>query len=116
MGGSTMGKFRILLSFLLVAGVFASGASWSGLAVAAEDCPRSFSDERYCDRDGNLTADLPTAPAAWPDPDTIILTYTQVDDPAVYHSVWAGFIKHMSEITCTKPAFFPVQSIGRSWR
>src|SRR3546814_9323215 len=53
----------LLLSFLLVAGVFASGVSWSGLALAAEDCPRSFLDERYCGRDGNLTADLPTDPA-----------------------------------------------------
>src|SRR3546814_20673786 len=74
MGGSTMGKFRILLSFLLVAGVFASGVSWSGLAVAAEDCTRSFLDERYGDRDGNLPADMPTAPADGLDPDTINLS------------------------------------------
>src|SRR3546814_15699221 len=109
MGGSTMGKFRILLSFLLVAGVFASGVSWSGLAVAAEDCPRSFLDERYCDRDGNLTAALPTDPAEWLDPATIIFSYTPVDDPAVFQSWWDGFIKTRSGITGKKVALFPVQ-------
>jgi phosphonate transport system substrate-binding protein len=105
-----MGKFRTLSSFLLAAGMVAFGASWPGLAAAAEDCPRGFLDERYCDRDGDMTADLPTDPAEWVDPDTLIFSYTPVEDPAVYQSVWDGFIQHMSELTGKKVAFFPVQS------
>src|SRR3546814_17742932 len=57
-----------------------------------------------------LFRSLPTDPAEWLDPDTIIFSYTPVEDPAVYQSVWDGFIKHMSEITGKKVAFFPVQS------
>src|SRR3546814_477928 len=92
------------------AGILPGAVNWSVLAVAADDGPHSFRDERYYDRDGNRTADLPTDPAEWLDPDTIILSYTPVEDPAVYQSVWDGFSKHMSEITGKKVAFFPVQS------
>ena len=49
------------ISTLLVA----AAMTWTAMMVApfaanaAEECPRSFLDARYCDRDGNLTADLP---------------------------------------------------------
>jgi len=79
-------------------------------AASAEDCPRSFLDKQYCDRDGDLTADLPTDKSKIVDPDTIIFAYTPVEDPAVYAKVWDGFINHMSEKTGKKVVFFPVQS------
>ena len=79
-------------------------------AASAEDCPRSFLDEQYCDRDGDLTADLPTDKSKIVDPSTIIFAYTPVEDPAVYAKVWDGFIQHMSEATGKKVVFFPVQS------
>ncbi len=60
------------------------------------DCPRGTLDKQYCDRDGDLTADLPTDPSEWVDPDSLIFAYIPVEDPAVYKSVWAGFIDHMS--------------------
>src|SRR3546814_75625 len=110
MGGSTMATLRILSSIFLAAGLLAFSGTWAGPAAAAEDCPRSFLDERYCDRDGNLTADLPADESEWVDPDTIIFSYTPVEDPAVYQAVWDGFIAHVSEITGKKVAFFPVQS------
>ena len=50
----------------------------------AEDCPRGTLDEQYCDRDGDLVADLPIDDSQWVDPDTIIFSYTPVEDPAVY--------------------------------
>ena len=104
-----MRKTRTFLSLFLAAGLIGFAGTLATPA-AAEDCPRSFLDERYCDRDGNLTADLPTDPSEWVDPDTIIFSYTPVEDPAVYQKVWDGFIAHMSEVTGKKVAFFPVQS------
>ena len=84
-------------------------------ANAAEECPRSFLDDRYCDRDGNLTADLPLNEDEWVDPDTIIFSYTPVEDPAVYQKVWDGFIQHMAEVTGRKVVFFPVQSYAAQY-
>lgn len=81
-----------------------------GASLAAEDCNRGTLDEAYCDRNFDQTADLPTDPKDWINPDTIIFTYTPVEDPAVYASIWDGFVKHMSEITGKKVVFFPVQS------
>lgn len=104
---------RIHTTILSIAGAAAialAGLGLAGAASAAEDCPRSFLDEQYCDRDGNLTADLPLDESQWVDPDTIIFSYTPVEDPAVYQKVWDGFVNHMAETTGKKVAFFPVQS------
>jgi len=79
-------------------------------ASAAEDCPRGDLAERFCDRDGDLTADTPTDPSKQIDPDTLIFTYTPVEDPAVYISVWREFLDHMEKVTDKKWKFFPVQS------
>ncbi|MPZ11244.1 MAG: phosphate/phosphite/phosphonate ABC transporter substrate-binding protein [Kiloniellaceae bacterium] len=93
----------------MAAGLLALAGAWASPA-AAEDCPRSFLDAQYCDRDGDLTADLPTDPADWIDPDTLIFAYTPVEDPAVYQTVWDGFLVHLAEMTGKKVVFFPVQS------
>ena len=82
----------------------------TGAAFAQEDCPRGTLDARYCDRDGDLVADTPTDPADWVNPDTLVFTYTPVEDPAVYISVWAEFLEHMAEVTGKEVIFFPVQS------
>jgi len=92
-----------LIALILVMGFTTS-------TMAMEDCYRGTLDKQYCDRDGNLTADLPTDPAKWVDPDALIFAYTPVEDPAVYKSVWAGFIDHMSKTTGKKVIFFSVQS------
>jgi phosphonate transport system substrate-binding protein len=78
--------------------------------MAIEDCFRGTLDKQYCDRDRNLVADLPLDQGEWVNPDTVIFSYTPVEDPAVYAKVWDGFIKHMSEVTGKKVVFFPVQS------
>ena len=87
---------------------------FSSLAVA-EDCFRGTLDDQYCDRDHNLVADLPLDPGEWVNPDTIIFSYTPVEDPAIYAKVWDGFIKHMSEVTGKKVVFFPVQSYAAQY-
>ncbi len=79
-------------------------------AGAKERCDRGTLDTAYCDRDLDLTADLPSDPAEWVDPATIIFTYTPVEDPAVYANIWKGFVDHMVKITGRKVVFFPVQS------
>jgi phosphonate transport system substrate-binding protein len=84
-------------------------------AVSAEDCYRGTLDKQYCDRDRDLVADLPLDPAQWVDPDTIIFSYTPVEDPAVYAKVWDGFIQHMAKVTGKKVVFFPVQSYAAQY-
>ena len=78
--------------------------------TAQEDCPRGTLDKQYCDRNGDQIADLPLDSADWVNPDTLIFAYTPVEDPAVYKSVWAGFIDHMEKVTGKKVLFFSVQS------
>jgi phosphonate transport system substrate-binding protein len=102
-----MRKIQSLLSLTLAAGLLCFAGA---LPAAAEDCPRSFLDDQYCDRDGDLTADQPLDSADWIDPDALIFAYTPVEDPAVYQSVWDGFLAHLSEVTGKKVVFFPVQS------
>jgi phosphonate transport system substrate-binding protein len=96
----------ILLS--TIAGIALSIAA--PLAASAQDCPRGTLDERYCDVDGDLIADIPTDPAEWLDPDTLIFAYTPVEDPAVYKEAWSDFLTHLEKVTGKKSVFFPVQS------
>lgn len=79
-------------------------------AASAQDCPRGDLDERYCDVDGDLIADIPTDESQWLDPNPLIFAYTPVEDPAVYKTAWADFLDHMSEKTGKDIIFFPVQS------
>jgi len=98
--------FALMTAFAMMA--FASVAN-------AEECPRGTLDQQYCDRNNDLVADLPIDESKWIDPDTIIFSYTPVEDPAVYAKVWDGFIKHMAEITGKKVVFFPVQSYAAQY-
>ena len=79
-------------------------------AAAQEDCPRGDLDARYCDRDGDLIADVPEDSSQWVDPDTLIFAYTPVEDPAVYEVAWSDFLDHLEEQTGKEVEFFPVQS------
>jgi len=100
---------KILLAatvFSVSLGVFANASS----PANAAECYRGTLDKQYCDRNRDQTADLPLDPSKWANPDTIIFSYTPVEDPAVYAKVWDGFIKHMENTTGKKVAFFPVQS------
>ncbi len=76
-----------IVGLMAAAVLLALAVGVSNRAVAAEDCPRGTLDERYCDRDGDLVADIPTDPSQLIDPDTLIFAYTPVEDPAVYAEV-----------------------------
>ncbi len=83
--------------------------SLSGTA-SAQDCPRGDLDQRFCDADGDLIADIPTDPADQIDPDTLIFAYTPVEDPAVYKTAWSDFLDHLMAETGKDVVFFPVQN------
>lgn len=100
--------YTILIALALVIG-------FSGNATAMQDCYRGTLDKQYCDRDRNLVADLPLDPADWVNPDTIIFSYTPVEDPALYAKVWDGFVAHMAKVTGKKVVFFPVQSYAAQY-
>jgi ABC-type phosphate/phosphonate transport system substrate-binding protein len=104
---------RSVFSFLTAIGV--ACAINASPASAAGDCYRGTLDAQYCDRNRDQVADLPLDSKDWVDPDTIIFSYTPVEDPAVYAKVWDGFIKHMSKVTGKKVVFFPVQSYAAQY-
>ena len=89
---------------------FACALAMSSTAVAQEDCPRGDLDKAYCDRNGDLTADLPSDPKRIVNPSALIFAYTPTEDPAVYQKAWDGFLKHLEKTTGKRVVFFPVQS------
>jgi len=65
----------------LVKGIGAFALSLLFSTGAAAECEnRGNLDARYCDDNGDLVADPPTDPAQWLDPDTLIFSYTPVED------------------------------------
>jgi phosphonate transport system substrate-binding protein len=94
---------------LTVIAALAGAIVWTG-AAGAQDCPRGDLEKTYCDRNGDLTADLPTDPKQIVNPSALIFAYTPTEDPSVYQKAWDGFIKHMEKVTGKRVVFFPVQS------
>jgi phosphonate transport system substrate-binding protein len=95
---------------LLAVAALLACVGFSTPARAQEDCPRGTLDKAYCDRNGDLVADLPTDPKKIVNPSTLIFSYTPVEDPAVYQKVWDGFLKNLEKVTGKRVVFFPVQS------
>ncbi|WP_298437808.1 phosphate/phosphite/phosphonate ABC transporter substrate-binding protein [uncultured Jannaschia sp.] len=91
-------------------GAVALAALAFAMPAAAQDCERGDLDDRYCDTDGDLLADIPTDAADQVDPDTLIFAYTPVEDPAVYETAWADFLTHLEAATGKDVVFFPVQN------
>ena len=75
-------------------------------AASAQDCPRGDLDERFCDTDGDLIADIPADPSEQIDLDTLIIAYTPVEDPAVYKTAWSDFLEHLKAETGKDVVFF----------
>jgi len=77
----------------------------------AQDCRnRGTLDARYCDDDGDLLADLPKDKANWKDPNTLIFSYTPVEDPAVYENVFEDFMVHLGKLTGKRVRWFAAES------
>ncbi|MSO99104.1 MAG: phosphate/phosphite/phosphonate ABC transporter substrate-binding protein [Rhodospirillaceae bacterium] len=79
-------------------------------AAAQQACAHGALDTRYCDADGDMVPDVPTDPKQLLDPDTLIYSYTPLEDPSVYAKMWDGFIVHMEKTTGKKVRLFQVQS------
>lgn len=90
---------------LAVAGLLAGPG-----AVSAQECQRGALDARYCDRDGDLVADVPQNTREQSDPGTLVFAYTPVEDPSVYRRVWQEFMDHLARATGKRVQFFAVQS------
>ena len=113
-----MRKAIVLILAMMVIGtaVFAGGQQERGRAlepISSEDCPpeaRGDLDVYFCDREGDLVADVPEDERYWQDPDTLIFAYTPVEDPAIYEDIWDPFMEHLSDITGRDVRFFSVDS------
>ena len=99
-----------LKRFFTAIAMLAGAIVLSSAALAQEDCPRGTLDKAYCDRNGDLTADLPTDPKKIVNPSMLIFSYTPTEDPAVYQKAWDGFLKNLEKVTGKRVVFFPVQS------
>jgi phosphonate transport system substrate-binding protein len=86
-------------------------AGFPGAANAQDTCPnRGQLDTLYCDKDGDLVADLPSDAAKLKDPSTLVWAYTPVEDPAIYANVFKPFTDHLAQCTGKKLVYYPVQS------
>ncbi len=102
-------QFRRL--FLAGAAGFAVLALLLGtMGTAAAACNRGDLDVRYCDNDGDLVADTPTDPGKWLNPDTLIFSYTPVEDPSVYENVFTEFMEYLAKATGKKVKWYGAES------
>ena len=95
------------------AGVFATAVMAFTISAAAQDAAcknRGDLDKRYCDNNGDLVADTPTDPSKWLDPDTLIFSYTPVEDPSVYENVFTEFMTYLGKKTGKKVKWYGADS------
>jgi len=79
-------------------------------AVAQECKSRGDLDPMYCDENADLVADTPKDPKKLKTPNTIVFTYTPVEDPAVYEKVFKPFTDHLAQCMGKKVVFYQVES------
>jgi len=80
-------------------------------ALAQDNCPnRGDLDTQYCDANKDLVADTPADAGKLKNPNTLVFTYTPVEDPAVYEKIFKPFTEHLAQCTAKRVVFFQVQS------
>ncbi len=76
-----------------------------------DDCKnRGQLDTMYCDENKDLVADTPKDSRKWKNPNTLVFTYTPVEDPAVYENAFKPFLDHLGKCTGKKIVYYSVQS------
>lgn len=91
--------------------LLAGALALAGPVAAQDTCPnRGDLDTQYCDADKDLTADVPVDPARRKNPNTLVFTYTPVEDPAVYEKIFKPFTDYLGQCTSKRVVFFQVQS------
>ena len=107
-------KLSMVTRRLLLGGVSAAVAMAFTLvatAPASAACKnRGNLDVRFCDDNGDLVADTPTDPSKLLDPDTLIFSYTPVEDPSVYENVFTEFMAYMAKKTGKKVKWYGAES------
>ncbi len=71
----------------------------SNPAIAAECKSRGDLDVQFCDENGDFLADTPTDSSKWLDPDTLVFSYTAVEDPSVYENVFKELMDYIAKKT-----------------
>jgi phosphonate transport system substrate-binding protein len=98
---------RAFFGFALGAGLLVA----TGAALAQDACKNHGDlDPMYCDDNGDLVADTPRDAKKLKNPNTIVFTYTPVEDPAVYEKIFKPFTDHLAQCTGKKVVFYQVQS------
>lgn len=101
---------RVFLRLAAVVAAVALAFTLTPAALAAECSNRGVLDVRYCDENGDLTADAPKDPAQWLDPDVLVFSYTPVEDPSVYENVFTEFMEYLSKKTGKKVKWYGAES------
>lgn len=97
--------------WLIPLALLVSASSIALPAHAADACKnRGELDTMYCDNNNDMVADAPSDAKRWKNPSTIVFTYTPVEDPAVYESIFKPFTTHLSSCLNKKVVFYQVQS------
>lgn len=100
------------MSIKLLTGLVLSSSLLMGASAAiASDCAhRGVLDDKFCDEDYDLVADLPKDSNEWRDPSTLVFTYTPVEDPAVYKDAFSDFQEYLSDVTGKRVVYYTVHS------
>jgi phosphonate transport system substrate-binding protein len=99
----------IRMSHAIIAAV--AVAFSAGTALAQDSCKnRGQLDDRYCDDNGDLVADVPADPAKQRDPSVLVFAYSPVEDPAVYENIFKPFTEYLAKCTSKRVVYYPVQS------
>lgn len=96
---------------LFLMSVIAFGGNVTQVTQAAETCyNRGVLDDKFCDENRDLVADVPKDSSKWRDPSVLVFTYTPVEDPAVYKDAFSEFQTYLSKRTGKKVVYFTVHS------
>ncbi len=82
----------------------------NAVAFAADCKNRGDLDVQFCDENGDLVADPPKDESKLLDPDTLVFSYTPVEDPSVYENVFTEFMAYLSEKTGKKVKWYGAES------
>lgn len=84
-----------------------AGCAAPALIVALYSLTAAALDSRYVDHNGDLVADTPARTIT---PTTLLFAYTPGEDPALYGTVWTGFLRHLEKVTGRRIRFYGAQS------
>lgn len=80
-------------------------------SAGPQECKnRGDLDALYCDENGDMVADTPKDAKKLKTPNTLVFTYTPVEDPAVYEKVFKPFTDYLGQCTGKRVVFYQVQS------